>query len=230
MAASGSDTDDKRPYSDDANERGVDLDRRGGGDVGVDAARARFGGMHIGAQLVGMLAALALVVLLGGLVGAAIGGIAYQTGLDASAREISVGSLVSGFVVLVVSFLIGGWAAGRMARYDGRINGLMSAVWFFVLGAILAGLGIWLGSEYNVADRVDMPDWFGTWFNRDTVTTGAFVSGVLAILLILGSGYLGGWLGERMHRRADETIVAHRSGGIAGGRRVLRSERSPDDI
>src|SRR5436190_2220937 len=50
-------------------------------DVGVREARDRFGGLDVPGTLVGMLAALALLVLLAGLIGAAIGTIGYQTGL-----------------------------------------------------------------------------------------------------------------------------------------------------
>ena len=43
------------------------------------AAQRRYGGIDVPATLVGMLAALAMLVLLGGLVSAAIGVIGYQT-------------------------------------------------------------------------------------------------------------------------------------------------------
>ncbi len=45
----------------------------------IAAARERFGGIDLPASLVGMLTGLAMVVLLGGLVGAAVGAIGYQT-------------------------------------------------------------------------------------------------------------------------------------------------------
>lgn len=194
-------------------------------DSGRDVARERFGGMHVGAQLVGMLTALALTVLLGGIVAAAAGSIAFETGIDerlnATAAEVSIGSVVAGIVVLAIAFLIGGWAAGRMSRYDGGRNGLMTAVWFLVLGAVLAALGMWAGDEYNVAARVDLlPNWFGTWFDSDRVTTGAVVSGIVAIVVILVAGFLGGKLGERFHRRADDLIALHESEGVIRERRV----------
>jgi hypothetical protein len=183
---------------------------------GRAAARERFGGMHVGAQLVGMLTALAMTILVAGLLGAAIGGIAFQTGIDerlnATAEEVSLASVIGGIVVLAIAFLVGGWAAGRMSRYDGGRNGLMTAVWFLLLGVILAGLGLWIGAEYNVAAQVALlPDWFGTWFDGQDVATGAVVSGVVAIFVILAAGFLGGKLGERFHRRADEVIALHAS-------------------
>ena len=179
-------------------------------DVGIREARARFGGIDLPATLVGMLTALAFLVLFGGLVGAAIGAIGYQTGLSGNEEELSLGGLVGGLVALLLAYLLGGWTAGRIARYDGPRNGLMAGVWTIVLAAILAALGAWLGDEYNVLRNVELPNWF----SRDALTTGAIVSGVVAVATMLLAGFLGGGWGERYHRRADEAIAATREGGL----------------
>ena len=175
-------------------------------------ARARFGGIDLPATIVGMLAALATLLLLGGLITAAVGAVGYQTGLDegASAQEATIGGLAAGLVVLFLSFVVGGWAAGRIARYDGAKNGVMTGVWALVLIAILSGLGAWLGAEYNVLRQADLP----SWFSRGAATTGAIVSGLVAILVMLGGGLLGGVWGERFHRKADAVIAGTRAGGI----------------
>lgn len=170
----------------------------------IAAAHDRFGGIDIPASLVGMLTALAVLVLLGGLVGAAFGAIGYQTGLSGeNVEDISIGSLIGGLVVLAIAYLIGGWTAGRIARYDGARNGLMTGIWTLVLAAVLAGLGAWLGSEYDVFASVELPQWF----NEDAVTTAAIVSGAIAIATMLLAGLLGGLWGTRYHRLADETIL-----------------------
>ncbi|HZB22869.1 MAG TPA: hypothetical protein VE444_03405 [Gaiellaceae bacterium] len=170
----------------------------------IAATRDRFGGVDFPASLVGMLTALAMVVLLGGLVGAAIGAIGYQTGLSGdNVEDISIASLVGGLVVLFVSYLVGGWTAGRIARYDGARNGLMTAVWTIVLAAALSALAYFLGSEYDVLANVDLPQWF----DRDAVTTAAIASSVIAIATMLVGGLLGGLWGTRYHRLADETLL-----------------------
>ena len=170
----------------------------------IAAARERFGGVDLPASLVGMLTALAMVVLLGGLVGAAIGVIGYQTGLDGdNVNDISFASLIGGVAVLFVSYLIGGWAAGRIARYDGARNGLMTGVWTIVLAAVLSALAAWFGNEYDVLSNVDLPQWF----NRDALTGVAIVSGAAAIVAMLLGGLLGGLWGTRYHRLADETLL-----------------------
>ena len=179
-------------------------------DVGVREARDRIGGIDVPAALVGMLAALALTAVLAGLVGAAIGAVGYQRGLEDSVEELSVASLVGGIAVLFVAFVIGGWAAARIARYDGPRNGLATAIAALLLAAILSALAALAGSEYDVLRNLDMPQWF----SRDALTTGAIVSGVLAIAAMLLGGLVGGAWGERFHRRADATIASVREGGI----------------
>jgi hypothetical protein len=171
--------------------------------AGIAVAHERFGGIDIPASIVGMLTALSTTIILAGLVGAALGAVDYQTGLEGDAKDIATWSMVGGVAVLFVAYLIGGWAAGRMARYDGARNGFATGVWTLVLGGILAGLGAWIGSEYDVFRNVDLPQWFST----DAFTTRAIISGVAAILAMFVGGILGGMWGERYHRRADRTIV-----------------------
>jgi hypothetical protein len=175
--------------------------------AGIHAARERFGGVDIPASLVGMLTALSTVLILAGLVGAAFGVVGYQTGLEEDAQDLSIGSLIGGVAVLFVAYLIGGWAAGRMARYDGAKNGFTTGIWTLVFGAILAALGAWAGAEYDVFQNVELPQWF----DSDAFTTAAIVSGIGAILAMFVGGIIGGTWGARYHRRADTTIVDTRT-------------------
>jgi hypothetical protein len=170
----------------------------------IAATRERFGGIDLPASLVGMLTALAMAALLSGLVAAAVGEIGYQTGLNGNdVADISLASLIGGVVVLFVSYLVGGWAAGRIARYDGARNGLMTGIWTLVLAAVLAALAAGLGDDYNVLSQVDMPQWF----DRDALTATAIVTGAVAVAAMLLGGVLGGLSGTWYHRRADRTLL-----------------------
>jgi hypothetical protein len=172
--------------------------------AGIAAAREHFGGIDIPASIIGMLTALSTTLILAGLIGAAVGAVGYQTGLEENAQDLSTWSLIGGVAVLFVAYVIGGWAAGRIARYDGARNGFAAGIWTLILGAILAGLGAWIGSEYDVFRNVELPQWF----EEDAFTTAAIISGVAAIAAMFAGGIIGGLWGERYHRRADRTIVA----------------------
>lgn len=171
--------------------------------AGIAAAQERFGGIDIPASLVGMLTALSTTLILAGLVGAAVGAVGYQTGLEQDARDLSTASLIGGVAVLFVAYLIGGWAAGRIARYDGARNGFATGIWTLLFAAILAVLGAWAGAEYDVFRNVELPQWF----ESDALTTAAIISGIAAIAAMFAGGILGGLWGERYHRRADHTIA-----------------------
>jgi hypothetical protein len=184
--------------------------------AGIHAARERFGGIDIPASLVGMLTALSTVLILAGLVGAAFGVVGYQTGLEQDAQDLSNGSLIGGVAILFVAYLIGGWATGRIARYDGARNGFATGVWTLIFGAILAALGAWAGSEYDVFQNVELPQWF----DSDAFTTTAIASGIGAIAAMFAGGILGGLWGERYHRRADTTIANTRTETVRSDQRV----------
>jgi hypothetical protein len=171
--------------------------------------RSRFGGVDIPATLAGLFSAIGVLVVLGGLLAAA-GSFGYQTtngssgtGTEEIGDSLAIGGLVAGFVTLLVAFLVGGWVAGRVGRYDGGRNGLLTAVWFVLAAAAMAALGAWAGDRYDVFADIELPAWFS---NSDT-TTAAIISGAVGILLALLAGFLGGKLGERYHRRADAEVV-----------------------
>lgn len=204
--------DDRRTSGVEVRDRSTRV-RRAGHDVGIAEARERFGGIDIPATLAGMLAAVGTFVVLSG-IAAGVGSIGYQSGLD-EAEELSLGGFIAGLVVLFLAFLVGGWVAGRMARYDGGRNGLVTALWFLLLVAGLAALGAWAGDRYDEElTDLDLP----RWFEDNARTTTAIITGLVALAVVLFAGFLGGTLGGRYHRRADEVIAATRDGGIGGVR------------
>jgi hypothetical protein len=178
--------------------------------AGVRAARGRFGGIDLPASLGGMFAAFGFLVLLAGLVAAAIGGFGYQMNVAGVEQEVTVGGLIAGFITLFVAFLFGGWVAGRMARYDGLINGLALVVLAVLVAALFGLLGYWLGEQYNVFAQVNLP----AWFTEAATTTAAVATGVGALVAMLLGALLGGWLGERYHRSVDYAVAEAQEGYI----------------
>ena len=168
------------------------------------------------ATIGGALAALGTLVLLSSLLGAAIGAIGYQTGVDG--QDLSVGGLNGGLVVLFLACLVGGWVAGRIARRRGGLHGLVAVLWLVLLAAVLAVLTAVAGDEYDVRERVGLPDWF----SKDALGAAAIITGLVALALMLLGGWLGGRLGERHHAAAPVQVVEtrravrQRSGGIVG--------------
>lgn len=181
----------------------------GGAQTSLREVTERFGGADITAAILGMLTALGTLVLLGSLIVAGAGDIPYQLSaidVDGNLQEVEVIGTVVAVVVLFVSFLAGGWATGRMARYDGGVNGLGAGLLFVLLVAIFGVVGAWAGNEFNAFSGAGLPDWFSQ-FDAQDVTAGAIASGVAAIAAVLGGGYLGGLFGVAFHRRADAALA-----------------------
>ena len=184
-------------------------------DPGRAPRRSRF---DVPATIGGALAALGTLLLLSSIVGAVAGTIGYQTGVDD--QDLSVGGLVGGLVVLFLACLVGGWVAGRIARHRGALHGLVAVLWLVLLAAVLAGLAAAFGDDLDVTDQVGLP----SWFDQDAFTTTAIVSGVVALLLALLGGWLGGRLADRhRHDEPVEVVETRRSvrsepGGILRGR------------
>jgi hypothetical protein len=181
-----------------------------GAETDLGGIRERFGGADLVAGILGMFAALGTLVFLGALLAAGAGEIPYQLNqidLDGNLQEVEVVGALVAIAVVFVSFFVGGWAAGRMARYDGGINGVGVALWFILLVAIFGLLGSWFGAEYNAFSGANLPDWFAQ-IGADDLTLKAVAGAAAGIAAAVLGGGIGGMLGEQYHRRIDAALTS----------------------
>ena len=106
--------------------------------------REEFGGFKFGAALLGWLIAIVLTVVLTAIAGAIAGLIGAGTGPPA-AGSVGIAAIVSavvGLVILALAYFLGGYVAGRLARFNGPKQGL--GVWLIgvALTVILAVAGV----------------------------------------------------------------------------------------
>ncbi len=172
----------------------------------IDAQHARFGGIKWGAAFFGWLSANGLAVLLIALLSAAGVALGLTQGVpsteEATQQADTIG-IVGGIALLVVlflSYLAGGYVAGRMARFTGVGQGV--AVWLvgLVVVLLLSGAAAALGTEYNVLARLQLPR---IPVGEGTATTAGLVALAAAAGASLVGALLGGGLGTRYHRRVD---------------------------
>jgi hypothetical protein len=165
--------------------------------------RERYGGVSWGAAFFGWLVAIGLGALLVGLLaaaGAAIGLTDLSTDEVTGAEEISLAGGLILLAALALAYGCGGYAAGRMARFDGARQG--AATWLIgvIVTLALAGAGALIGSEYNVLERLDLPAMpVG---DTELVSGGAIALAIVAIGSLLAA-IAGGKAGERFHHRVD---------------------------
>lgn len=179
-------------------------------DVGVAEARSRFGGFDLPASLAGALVALATLTLLASLIAGGVAALIAEGGFSRDDDTVSVASVVATLTTVFLAFLCGGWAAARMARYDGVRNALATVLWFLLIMAALAAIGAWLGDEYDVLPSTGLPAWLTT----DEFESAGIIAGIGAIISALVGAALGGRIGERYHRRADASLASVRPGGV----------------
>ncbi|HSD77541.1 MAG TPA: hypothetical protein VLA98_09050 [Solirubrobacteraceae bacterium] len=172
--------------------------------------RERFGGVSWGSALFGFLAALGLAAILTAILaaaGVALGLVDQATGSDAStsdAETIGLGGAIALLLVLAIAWYCGGYAAGRMSRFDGGRQGLGVWAWTIVAAVVVAALAAVGGSKYDVFQSLNLPS---LPVNGSTLTGAGAIAGAAAIVVTLVAAVVGGKVGERFHRRVDR--VAH---------------------
>lgn len=173
----------------------------------ADRRHEEHGGFKFGATFFGWLVAVALTVLLAGIIGA----IATAAGSSISVSEaeaaeqagnIGIATAIVSLIVLMIAYFAGGYVAGRMARFDGARQGF--GVWVFglVVALIVAGIGALFGSQYDVFDRVDLA-------SIPVPTDALTIAGIIAVTAVLLGTVLaaigGGKAGQRYHTKVDRT-------------------------
>jgi hypothetical protein len=173
----------------------------------VDRAAAydRFGGINWGAAFFGWLVAIGMTALLAGIVGAiasAIGESANYRVSDASSNAATVGLTAAIVLVVVLSlaYFAGGYVAGRMSRFDGGKQGAAAWIIGLLITLVAAALGAVAGSEYNILERVDLPN---IPLSQGELTTGGIITAVVVLALTLLAAILGGSAGRRYHGKVD---------------------------
>ena len=167
-------------------------------------AHQRFGGTNWGAAFFGWLVAIAMTVLLAGIVSAVAAAVGEEINLtqaDVEAEGTTAGLVLAVVVIAIfaIAYYAGGYVAGRMSRFDGGRQGL--AVWIVgLLVTILAVvLGLIFGEQYNVLDRVNPPD-----INTpEDAGIGAIVSGVVLLVVSALTAMAGGKAGRHYHTKVD---------------------------
>lgn len=175
-----------------------------GGETTQERRHEAFGGVSWLSALAGWLAAAGLTAILAGILAAAGAVLAIsdvKTGIDdGDAETIGLAGGIALLVVLAIGYFFGGYAAGRMARFDGGRQGAGVWVWGIVAAVIVAVLAAVGGSQYNVLDALNLPR---VPIEQGTLTTGGAAFLGAALLVTLVAAVVGGKAGEGFHRKVD---------------------------
>lgn len=172
---------------------------------GQEAAHERYGGMNLGADFIGWLVALATAALLTGIIGAIVAGVSQETEISQSAAEREAGTIGAAaavvlVIVMAIGYFTGGYVAGRMSRFDGGRQGFGVWVVGLLVMLVAVGLGALFGREYNVLDRVSLPQLPVT---AEEASLGALLTGIALLVVTLLAALVGGKVGRNYHRKVD---------------------------
>jgi len=191
-------------------ERTQVVEREPRGRAGTSAAEVRergreeFGGIAWGSTLLGYLSSFGLAALLIALLSAAGAAIGLteitNTAENESAETIGIGGGIGVLIALCLAYFIGGYVAGRMARFDGARQGVGVWLWGIIITVGLAVLGLVLGDKYNVLANLNLPR---LPVGDETLTTGGVIAIAVVLIGTLVAAIAGGKLGEGFHRKVD---------------------------
>jgi hypothetical protein len=196
--------DSRRRY-DGVRDPDYDHDRGVDPVVAQDARKERFGGLNGGAAFFGWLVAVAVSVLLTGIIGAIAAGIGSTTQMSQADAESQVGDIglaaaVVLVVVLMIGYFCGGYVAGRMSRFSGSSQGLGVWITGLIVSIAMIALGAIFGQQYDIFNRVSLPR---LPISTDSLTVAGVIAAVVVLAGTLIAALAGGALGTRYHRRVD---------------------------
>jgi hypothetical protein len=170
--------------------------------------RDRFGGIHWGSAFFGLLCAVGLASILTAILaaaGVALGLSDVKNAVNASnVGTIGVGGGILLLVAVAIAWYCGGYVAGRMSRFDGIRQGVAVWLWTILLGAAVAVAAAIGGSQYNLFERLNLPN---VPVDSGSLTTKGAIALGAALVATLLAAIVGAKVGERYHRRVDRVAV-----------------------
>jgi hypothetical protein len=185
------------------------------------AADAGFGSLSVGSVLAGVLVAYGAFAMLIGIAAAIVDALNVDTDIVTTDYEqlgVVGGLIVAG--ILLLSYLFGGYVAGRMARRAGLLNGLAVAVLGLAIAAAVAALVRASDAEtINTSLRS-----LGVPTTADEYGQAFTVAGIASLAAILLGSLLGGTLGERWHGKLLARAVNPDIGTEADARKRAQAD------
>jgi len=184
------------------------------------AADAGFGSLSIGSVLAGVLVAYGAFAILIGIAAAVVDALNIDTDITTDYERLGIlgGLIVAG--ILLLSYLFGGYVAGRMARRAGLFNGFLVAI----LGlAVAAGVAAIVRSTDAATINSNLRS-LGVPTTADEYGQAFTVAGIASLAAILLGSLVGGALGERWHGKLLARAVNPTIGTEAEARKRAQSD------
>jgi hypothetical protein len=174
----------------------------------AETFRAR-GGLSAGSVMTGVVVAFGAMVLFGAVIGAALlalGTLEAEVGSTEALRA-SIGAGIAFVVAQFLSYMWGGYTAGRMSRGAGLLNGLFVVVVALLIGALSWAVAGALGANFNLnlpfaESRLGI--------ESDSLIDWGVTIGIATLVAMIAGALLGGLLGARWHTKLERRTLEER--------------------
>ena len=183
-------------------------------------ADAGFSQLSMVSVLAGILVAYGAFALLAGIAGGILEATDADTDIRARWDDLGVAAGLVVAALLFVSYLFGGYVAGRMARRAGLLHGLA----VFVLGVVvLAGVAVAIRALADTDTVVESLRDLGLPTTGDEWADVGTVAGLASLVGALLGALVGGLLGERWHAKLLSRAIDPEVGAEADARRTAEA-------
>jgi hypothetical protein len=173
--------------------------------------------------LAGVLVAYGAFAILAGLAASVLGAVGDDTDLSGGWEQLGTtgGLVVAG--LLFLSYLLGGYVAGRMARRNGVAHGLGVLLLGLVIVGVVAALVRSSGGADTIAENLRA---LGIPTTADEYGDAGTVAGIASLIALVAGSLLGGALGERWHARLFARAIDPNVGAQAAAAREAEEART----
>lgn len=187
------------------------------------AADAGFGGFSVTSVLAGVLVAYGAFAVLAGLAAAVVDALNINTDITTDWERLGTtgGLIVAGLIL--VSYLFGGYVAGRMARRNGVAHGAGVLVLGVVVVAAVAALARAGSGADNVAANLRS---LGIPTTASEYGSAGTIAGIASLIALVVGSLAGGALGERWHARLFARAADPAVGAQAAAARQAEAART----
>ena len=191
------------------------------------ATDAGFGPFSLTSVLAGVLVAYGAFAILVGLAAAVVGATGDDIDLSGDWEQLGTNGGLVVAVLLLLSYLFGGYVAGRMARRNGLAHGAGVLVLGVVIVGAVAALVRASADTDTIANNLRS---LGIPTTADEFGDAGTVAGIASLLAIVVGALLGGALGERWHARLFARAVDPNVGAQGAAARQAEEARTQANL
>lgn len=185
------------------------------------------GGVAFGPIATGVMVAFGAMFLLTAVIGGVLAGMGYWEGVQAGeVTEVGIGAGIALIVAQFLSYLWGGYTAGRMGRGAGVANGLLVPLAAIAVALIVIGIAAALGARANLNlpfTTAQLP------LEDQTLLNWGIGFSVASLAMMFIGGAIGGVLGARWHSKLERRALDAEASeaGSAGAPAEEPARRAP---